>query len=236
MSAVFAKLRTCTACTGAGYGWCPMRRRCGGFANKECGVGEAYMAEGETPLPTSKDTRESKRKQPAGSSGTDMRAMFAQFRSCEACTNAGYGWCPLQRKCGGFANKECGIGPNYFTASPEPRNGLWEPKAKRKVAAAAEQPAAADVPAASPPPPAEASLLYAGPARPPSSPMHVAVDAADASTTTTSARLTNETDVSSKSATSPEELDKGELMRLSREALVSRVLELQSEVHAMRRV
>jgi len=66
--------------------------------------------------------------------------------------------------------------------------------------------------------------------------MHVAVDAADASTTTTSARLTNETDVSSKSATSPEELDKGELMRLSREALVSRVLELQSEVHAMRRV
>ena len=37
MSSTYAKLRTCGACIGAGYGWCPNRRKCGGFANRECG-------------------------------------------------------------------------------------------------------------------------------------------------------------------------------------------------------
>ena len=29
-------LRSCSACLAAGYGWCPMRQVCGGFANKVC--------------------------------------------------------------------------------------------------------------------------------------------------------------------------------------------------------
>ena len=47
MSATFAKLRTCKACVAAGYGWCPNRRKCGGFATEGCGEGERYVAEGE---------------------------------------------------------------------------------------------------------------------------------------------------------------------------------------------
>ena len=36
MSATFAKLHTCKACVDAGYGWCPNRRKCGGFATEGC--------------------------------------------------------------------------------------------------------------------------------------------------------------------------------------------------------
>lgn len=32
MSATFKALKTCSECTAAGYGWCPLRRMCGGFA------------------------------------------------------------------------------------------------------------------------------------------------------------------------------------------------------------
>ena len=63
---------------------------------------------------------------PPRSGGTDMRSTFAKLTSCTACTGAGYGWCPLQRKCGGFANKECGIGPNYVA------EGYLKPKAAKK--------------------------------------------------------------------------------------------------------
>ena len=145
MSKFFATFKDCGTCVESGYGWCPVRRKCGGFANKECGLGEAYVAEGaprkaapqRARKPSSGGTR-----QPAGN---DMSAIFAKFRDCSSCVGAGYGWCTIQRKCGGFANKECGIGPRYVSAEPAPRNGLWEPKHKRK---AAEEAATADVPAA----------------------------------------------------------------------------------------
>jgi hypothetical protein len=47
MSSTFAKLRTCQSCVAAGYGWCPNRRKCGGFATEGCGEGENYVAVGE---------------------------------------------------------------------------------------------------------------------------------------------------------------------------------------------
>ena len=72
---------------------------------------------------------------PPRSGGTDMRSTFAKLTSCTACTGAGYGWCPLQRKCGGFANKECGIGPQYFAAkatSDAPKKPAQQPKKQPK--------------------------------------------------------------------------------------------------------
>ena len=99
MSATFAKLRTCSACTGAGYGWCPNRRKCGGFANKECGVGENYVAEGHVPgfeattkkpnKPKKASPSPPKRRRtppaspPASGGGVDMRATFAKLVSAE---------------------------------------------------------------------------------------------------------------------------------------------------------
>ncbi|KNC52164.1 protein disulfide-isomerase tigA [Thecamonas trahens ATCC 50062] len=40
----FSQWTDCKACVAAGYGWCPIKRICGGFANKQCGEGEAYKA------------------------------------------------------------------------------------------------------------------------------------------------------------------------------------------------
>ena len=42
----FDKFENCQECTGAGFGWCPKARKCGGFANRECGEGERYVSEG----------------------------------------------------------------------------------------------------------------------------------------------------------------------------------------------
>jgi len=30
-----------------------------------------------------------------------------RYKSCEECVQDGWGWCPILRKCGGFANKKC---------------------------------------------------------------------------------------------------------------------------------
>merc|ERR1719378_1859906 len=71
--------------------------------------------------------------------GTDMSAVFAKYTTCTSCVGDGYGWCTIKRKCGGFANKQCGIGPQYVSehaAARETRNGLWEPKSKRGNAGA----------------------------------------------------------------------------------------------------
>jgi len=43
MSEVFKGLKTCPDCIAAGYGWCSIRRMCGGFANRECGEGERFI-------------------------------------------------------------------------------------------------------------------------------------------------------------------------------------------------
>jgi protein disulfide-isomerase-like protein len=32
---------------------------------------------------------------------------FKQWRDCSSCLDAGYGWCPIRRMCGGFANRKC---------------------------------------------------------------------------------------------------------------------------------
>jgi len=241
MSATFAKLKTCSACIGAGYGWCPLRRRCGGFANKECGVGEAYVAEGYNG-PDSKPRRAANKRPnpPPSAKSNDMSSVFARLRTCDECIGAGYGWCPMQRKCGGFANKQCGIGPNYISSAPAERNGLWESKSRRGKADAAEAPPVVDVPTASPPAPT--GMLYAGPVQSPtpapdsrSAGVRVApsgeasavedVAELDVSLVTAAAQLSNTT-------TTP--MVEDELMRLPRATLVAKILELHQEVASLR--
>ena len=56
---------------------------------------------------------------PSGGGGTDMRAVFAKLKTCTSCVGAGYGWCTIQRKCGGFANRECGAGERYVAEGHE---------------------------------------------------------------------------------------------------------------------
>jgi len=235
MSALFATFKTCTACTNAGYGWCPMRRKCGGFANKECGVGEAYVVQGAIPSteqPKKKTTEQPKKKttkparSPPSGGSNDMRATFAKLKTCSACVAAGYGWCPLQRRCGGFASRTCGVGAQYVSDAPAERNGLWEPKAKHKVeAASVEVPASVEVTeTATAPPPAPAAILYAGPASPP--PQLVAVSPPGGMEA-----MPNATASESK-----DELDLASLSQLSHAALISKVVELQSEVGALRRL
>ncbi len=105
-----------------------------------------------------------------------MRATFAKLRTCTVCIAAGYGWCPIQRKCGGFANRECGEGERYFAeggadAAPgkaSGRNGRWVPKHEREASEQAAKPPAVDVPPASSSPPS--GVLHAGPAGSPPPP------------------------------------------------------------------
>ena len=243
MSAEFAKLKTCQLCTKAGYGWCSIKRKCGGFANKECGIGERYVTHdfmkpkkslSPPPPPTSEyfTSRPApsppRREQPPR--GTDMRAMFAKLRDCTSCVGAGYGWCPMQRKCGGFANQQCGVGPNYVAADAAPsltggrggsgsapkRNGLWESKSKNPT----DAPPASVVPQASPPPPA--SLIYAGPVAPPAT-QQVAV--------TAEGTLFAAATAASSNASTP--LDPTDLMALPQQQLVDKVIELQAAVAAL---
>lgn len=159
MSATFAKLPTCKECVGAGYGWCPNRRKCGGFANKECGSGERYVVEGYAPERKARISATKKRSGAggakksggAGGSGVDMRATFAKLRTCSTCVAAGYGWCPLKRMCGGFANKECGVGERYVAEGMS--------RAEADAEAESVEAPKVEVPAASPSPPA--TILHA---------------------------------------------------------------------------
>ena len=137
MSSTFAKLRTCQSCVAAGYGWCPNRRKCGGFATEGCGEGENYVAVGEPyAAPSSTGGGGGGGRGGGGGGGgseggTDMRATFARYSTCNACTGAGYGWCTIQRKCGGFANRECGEGERYVSEGTPvsrgkpSRNAAW---------------------------------------------------------------------------------------------------------------
>jgi len=229
MSATFKALKTCSECTAAGYGWCPVRRMCGGFANKECGIGPNYVADSASskasntppkpkPNPSAANAKAKKRAKPATN---DMSATFARLRDCGSCVEAGYGWCPNLRKCGGFANKQCGIGERYVSASPPPRNGLWE----SKKAKAAEVAPSADVPAAPSPPPA--TLLYAGPASPPAPPKAVKVSPSGESIAMATASAAH----FASNASTP--LDEAELRSMSHEDLVKRVMELQAAVQSL---
>eukprot|EP00298_Acanthocystis_sp_HF-20_P009456 c18312_g1_i1.p1 GENE.c18312_g1_i1~~c18312_g1_i1.p1 ORF type:complete len:305 (-),score=150.21 c18312_g1_i1:44-937(-) len=47
----FGKYKDCWSCTGDGWGWCPIARKCGGFANRQCGEkgDERYYREDAAP-------------------------------------------------------------------------------------------------------------------------------------------------------------------------------------------
>jgi len=45
----FAQYKTCKDCIKAGFGWCSIRRMCGGFANQECGEGERFYRDDYIP-------------------------------------------------------------------------------------------------------------------------------------------------------------------------------------------
>jgi hypothetical protein len=237
MSAEFKRLKTCGDCIEAGYGWCPVRRMCGGFANKECGIGPNYVREdysastasAKKPKPAKKE--EQPHPGPArgtANQGNDMSATFAKLRDCTSCVGAGFGWCPNLRKCGGFANRECGLGPRYVAEGPPARNGIWKSKKEEEKHAEAEAPPAAEVPKASAPPPA--TLLYAGPASPPP-PSKVSVTVSASASTTTVAAAVNET---TEPGVLAEALDELTLKQSSRGFLVQRILDLQAEVQKLR--
>eukprot|EP01064_Diplonema_japonicum_P038115 TRINITY_DN9129_c0_g1_i1.p2 TRINITY_DN9129_c0_g1~~TRINITY_DN9129_c0_g1_i1.p2 ORF type:complete len:196 (+),score=53.11 TRINITY_DN9129_c0_g1_i1:45-590(+) len=58
----FDKFETCRDCIAAGFGWCPIKRICGGFANRECGDGDRYRKEG---TPDKKKKKKKKKKKAA---------------------------------------------------------------------------------------------------------------------------------------------------------------------------
>jgi len=157
-----------------------------------------------------------------------MRAEFDRLRTCDSCVAAGYGWCPNLRRCGGFANKRCGIGPNYVSSAPQERNGIWQSKKAR--AAEEDAPPAADVPSVSPPP--AAGLLYA-------KPIQAAVTAtAVASTGDTSANDDGEREQRADQPTNTTaaahlsnrtRIARDELLQLPIAALVDKIIELSSE-------
>ena len=65
---------------------------------------------------------------------------FKQYQTCENCIDAGFGWCPIRRICGGFANTQCGEGAKYVTEEYEKEvlGGKTKKKKKKKKAKTAE--------------------------------------------------------------------------------------------------
>ena len=49
---------------------------------------------------------------------------FSDYHSCQNCTQAGWGWCPRVRRCGGFANKRCS-GSETDTERSEEDQAMW---------------------------------------------------------------------------------------------------------------
>lgn len=212
--------------------------------NKECGIGPNYVADSASAKPSKPKKAPSSSKPKAkraeakraeakpSSGGNDMSSVFAKLRDCSSCTAAGYGWCPNLRKCGGFANKKCGIGERYVSADPPPRNGLWESKKARTERSQSEAPATADVPAAPAPPPA--TLLYAGPASPPPPSGKVKPTASFEITASGAATSTVASMSASHSASNGTGLlGEEELRQLPHDVLVKRVLDLQNVVESL---
>jgi hypothetical protein len=158
------------------------------------------------------------------SGGTDMSATFAKYTSCTSCVADGWGWCPIKRRCGGFANKECGIGERFLAEKTTQRNGLWEPKE-------AVEPPAADVPQASPPPPA--TLLYAGPASSPATPTTVAVEPSGKSVDTepTIGSLSEASNASAESTVvEGTATARAALEGLTREQLIQQIISMRAQM------
>jgi len=74
---------------------------------------------------------------------TSAAADFKTLLTCSDCTDAGFGWCPKARKCGGFANKHCSGGETDTVRTPEDQEVWNEARKARKSAAKAEAAAAA---------------------------------------------------------------------------------------------
>jgi thiol-disulfide isomerase/thioredoxin len=116
----FAQWTDCESCVSAGHGWCPIKKICGGFANRECNPAAApvpgYSA---STTPEYSDCHsctaaglgwDPHRKKCGNFRNKDCSAEspdFMRYKSCEQCVSDGWGWCPILRKCGGFANKKC---------------------------------------------------------------------------------------------------------------------------------
>jgi protein disulfide-isomerase-like protein len=57
---------------------------------------------------------------------------FKQWKECQPCLDAGYGWCPIRRMCGGFANRKCT--GDYRDKSKTPEEVAKEEKDKEEEA------------------------------------------------------------------------------------------------------
>ena len=69
---------------------------------------------------------------------------FKQWKNCKACTGAGYGWCPIRRMCGGFANKNC-RGDHTDNAKTADEVAEEEEEERRRLKAQQEEDANSDV-------------------------------------------------------------------------------------------
>jgi len=69
---------------------------------------------------------------------------FKQWKDCKSCTGAGYGWCPIRRMCGGFANKNC-RGDHTDKAKTDEEVAEEEAQERRRAQAEREAEADSDV-------------------------------------------------------------------------------------------
>ena len=127
MASQFKKLKSCKACTGAGWGWCPIKRMCGGFANKQCSGGENDHS--PDSLVGAGKKKPARATPPASG---DMSKEFAKYTTCPMCVGAGWGWCPIRKMCGGFANNDCGDGEDHKPKKDARKMATGRGKKKKK--------------------------------------------------------------------------------------------------------
>ena len=55
------------------------------------------------------------------------------YQTCKECVSVGFGWCTQRRSCGGFANKKCGEGEEYFRTDWDGEKTKKKKKKKPKI-------------------------------------------------------------------------------------------------------
>ena len=100
----FSKFKTCETCVAAGYGWSTQAGKCGGFPNKVCATAAKPASQSPPPPP-----------------GCNWNGACGKhdYDTCQKCVGAGSGWCPLQRRCGGYASSMCPDDERSAMRTPE---------------------------------------------------------------------------------------------------------------------
>ena len=77
----FKQWKECTPCLAAGYGWCPIRRMCGGFANRKCTGDERDFSKTAAEMEKENEVKQQEKESQANSDVVEIETGIGEFES-----------------------------------------------------------------------------------------------------------------------------------------------------------